>query len=303
LFYFAFTQLGSGSRVDLGSGSIDEGNLGSGSIDQQFGSASGSRVEGSLGSGSRFIRGSGISGSASGSMSQTCIAFNASITSLSETDLSLDKLVVAMDSKRNTKEYKDRAIAFFKNRFGIDMKNSQQGIALVPVKQNPQIVEHVTALYADQIPQVSLPTSNIQILKDLYGLVVTDDKEHDLGGKFQGKKIKKGDILGYGEMRFVDQNGSEIMPKVIFSSLFPLRKQELSNQANTTDDMSWKWTDYIVDLTSPVWGKGLGYGLIIENKLGSKNRVQTRLTHSFPAFLSDLTTVPRVTSKCFEIRS
>jgi len=294
LVYFTFSQLGSGSRDlgsgsrDLGSGSMDEGNLGSGS------------VRGSLGSGSTFIRGSGISGS--GSMSQTCVAFNASITSLSETDLSLDKLVVAMDSKRNTNEYKTRATNFFKNRFGIDVANAQ-GISMVPVKQNPDIHEYVTAAYADQLPQVSLPTSNIQILKDLYGLVVTDDQEHALGGKFQGKKIKKGDILGYGEMRFVDQNGSEIMPKIIFSSLFPLRKQELSNQSNTTDDMSWKWTDYIVDLTSPVWGKGLGYGLIIENKLGNKNRVQTRLTYSFPSFLSDLTSVPRVTEKCFQIRS
>jgi len=305
------------------------------------GTASG-RASGTMGSAS------GVMGSASGSGSNllqsdpNCIVFDASITQFFEEDIpatggsgsgtgtgsvdweDMSRIFVPMKAERMTDEYRQRAIAFYKKIYGLDFSQNVDGIQLVPLEMNRAIDHVVTSAYADQLPAGLTPSSNLKVIQDFWTLKLTDgDRDLGSGGELQGLKLKHGDLTAYGEFRYLDADGKEVIPKVIFSTPFPLEFNKVNihephldhvtvgsgtasapapgTGSNDKENVAFKWIPIFYNLDSPVWGKGLATGMHFIKEFDTKKVRQQRVIATFPTSLSELATTPGVASKCVKI--
>jgi hypothetical protein len=229
--------------------------------------------------------------------------------------LDMDRLWVPMPADRATDEYRGRAIAFFKQVYGLDFSKNVDGILLAPVEMNRSTKQFVTSAYASQLPAGMTPSSNILVLQDFWMLKLTGT-DKGMNGDLKDIQLHKGDFAAYGEFRYQDKSGKDVMPKIIFTTPFPLPLHKVnlhiynatrgsgtgSDDDKNRDHAAYKWIPVIYNLDSAAFGKGMATGLhLIKESHGIKIR-QERIVLTFPSSISELgTKKPSVAAKCVNI--
>jgi len=180
-----------------------------------------------------------------------------------------------MDPARDTSEYRGRANMFFKDAYGLDLSQPNDKAKLIANSINPKIKVIMDSIYAPQIKEANFPTSNVRVLIDYYRIEVADQNGIDITG---GKKLTPSDLALYGEMRFVDESGTELIPKVIFHNGAPLHLDAASETAPLA-----------FDLESVPWGKGLALGAFHRTEDQDKHKTLVMaLKNAFPGTLGNL---------------
>jgi hypothetical protein len=234
----------------------------------------------------------------------------------------MNELFVRMPGDRATDEYKNRAIMYFKNQYGIDFSQNVDGMSLQALTINPTLKHFVASAYANQLPKGFTPTSNIKVTQDFWQMKIDDDRERDLEGKLKGIKLKPDQFVAYGEFQYKDGD-QQVIPKIIWKTPFPidtvkfdLEKQNGQGSGTGTgtaevgsgtaaqieaQPTSLRIKNLMFDLESQQMGKGLALGIHVQKYLGDKNIHQQRLVLNFPATLSEITSPPQVAEKCVKI--
>eukprot|EP01080_Neovahlkampfia_damariscottae_P006266 gene6266-10273_t len=155
-----------------------------------------------------------------------CLAFKAAFDHLLGGEITeANPVLIEMDKERMTDEYKQRAIEKIKEVYGWDFTQPIEGLELVGVQFNPAYRHILAGAYSDKIKESAFPSSNVEVKTDLWVIKVLNEAGVDIPN-MAGKKIMQNQLIGYGEMDYVDEQGQEVFPKIIFWNKLPLAETE-----------------------------------------------------------------------------
>jgi hypothetical protein len=228
---------------------------------------------------------------------QTQHLYPVTITATSDAVVPMDPgLFGEMELSRQTPEYRNAALNFFTEYYGIDPSNTSL-FEIIPFAL-PSSVRYsiVSAAIIDQQSRLlaRTPISNAYILDDGYVLLFLEPVTvfGTFGGSM-GQVVGAGAYLVYGNYRFMadcPHGGSsyQITDTVIYQSICPLMPVSFSG----TGAYSMMSINYVLNcqVIHPVWGVGRASGSTIEMGMMGENNTMMyqaliRMVHTYPASL------------------
>eukprot|EP01080_Neovahlkampfia_damariscottae_P005648 gene5648-9464_t len=207
-----------------------------------------------------------------------CLAFKSSFDGMLVGELTDQKpYLLPMDPDRMTDEYKQRAIEKIKEIYGWDFSKPVEGLELEAVQSNPEFKHFLTGGYAEDLKETAFPSSNVQIKDDLWRIKVLNEAGVDIPN-MTGKKLMQNQLVAYGELNFVDDQGKEILKKIIYWNKLPLTESENGLMP------------LVFDLKSEDYGDGLLVGSQLIRDVNGKKLLIHRATQSFPGILDETQT-------------
>lgn len=206
-----------------------------------------------------------------------------------------------MDEGRNTLEYRTAAYDFFHDQYGIDFdpndpapqfaSDGQAGqVQVQPIKTGfgDTSTHQVYGVDAQDIPQWrnKMPITNTAFRDDgFFVFILSDFVAHGEFGGEEGRLVRAGDILVFGEYRMFDHK-DRLLDTIHYRALTPSTVNPFAGAAESSDGANF--VTITCALQSDIFGEGLVRGLGEMRPLedGSMD-LDFRYVMRFPARLSE----------------